>query len=339
MPFIPFDPAVKGFHFKNGKFNFHVGANTWKVLCGGMMYGVLDYHFAGLKLPDLTDCPAEYNPLQNYIYDRQSTAHYYTWYKFLGNWWGKDSTEDEERVRFEELKAQLATNTLTVICLYNNTAQGHHLLCHGCDDLGNSLNIHDSNHPDKMGFLLKQGTGVWRNTLDNGVWRGWFIDSGYYREKPRVPPLNWKYCRTCHVLHTGAFNKLPSPCRGGGKHIDSPNFEYFLPWGAGKGQRGWRLCDKCLCLYFDSDPMATRICPAGGLHVAMSQVGGGSLDFGVMPYDGLGENNWFRCGTCASLFWSENGEPAGQCFGGPHKRSINSPPYVLDYRTVPKDKA
>jgi len=51
-----------------------------------------------------------------------------------------------------------------------------------------------------------------------------------------------------------------------GGHDNHPDFEYFLPWKAGEGQGGWKVCGKCQGLYRQTGN-DIPFCPASGLHL------------------------------------------------------------------------
>ena len=81
-----FDPLKNGLPYKNGSFN--VGAVGWTVLCGGISYTALDYFETGILPPKSPKTPADSNPMADYLYRRQLTAHFYTWHLFTAAWSG-----------------------------------------------------------------------------------------------------------------------------------------------------------------------------------------------------------------------------------------------------------
>jgi hypothetical protein len=334
-----FEPASHGFHFSNGSFRFHVGPSRWRILCGGMVYAALDYFYKQLEVPDLTRAPAEGNPLEQYLFNRQGTAHFYTWHKFLGSLGSFDTgrydpfPEDD----FGELQ-QCLLKRCPVPLFLHGWAHAHHVLAIGCDRKSMSIFLYDPNDPDEKRALSFE-EGKWKMPASKKVgeqtWHGWSIDGGYYSEDwPQFPPLSWRYCRQCHCLHTLSFGNIGT-CSVGGKHDDNMAFEYFLPIDLREGDRNWWVCDKCQALFFGGSGSYETWCPVGGTHVPKSRsdklVGHRRLEFSVQK-TGLGEGNWRKCKNCTNLFWAGSG--LGKCTVGGSHDADDSTNYILDYRTV-----
>jgi hypothetical protein len=297
-----------------------------------MAYAALDYLYTGILGPESTKAPAEGNPLETYLYRRQTTAHYYTWHKFTAAW----STSvplvgvvlgaaGVGQSSFGELATWIGKKYPVVICLFDGVGEGHHVVAIGCDQAKRVIQLYDSNHPEKRSDLTETG-GRWVHSVSNRKWKGWFIDWGYYTDKTRLPPVAWRFCGNCKGLHTTRFGATGS-CPAGGSHGVNEVFEYFLNWNLDKGQRRWRVCKKCQGAFCDADPLQGRTCPSGGNHEARN------LEFAVQMGTGPGEGNWRQCRKCSGLFWAGAGNNGACKAGGPHDPS-GSPNYVLDSRTV-----
>jgi hypothetical protein len=326
-----FEPRSHAFHFRNGSFHFHVGPATTNVLCGGMSYGVLDYYYTGLELPDTKIAPAEYNPLQSYLYDRQMTAHKLTIPMFVTSWFSPPGAPDIiTATSLHHLEAMTGKNQPVVICLFDRPFHGHHVLAIGCNKSAKTIDLYDSNHPDQTSRLAYVD-GSWKHTPSNGTWRGWFIDPGYYiGDWPKRPPLSWRYCSRCHGLFTTSFS-LMAKCAGGAAHTFNDKFEYFLPCFEGEGDQGWFACEKCFGLYKPSDPTMPPFCSDIGM-CSPKKLANKPLTFGVMR-SGRGETGWRRCKNCSSLYWDGQGS-SGKCPTGAGHEPEAGPGYVVDYRTM-----
>ena len=331
-----FDPSREGFHFDNGTFK-----GTWSVFCGGMTYAALDYRKYKVKLPGLTKAPAEGNPLQEYLYSRQATAHFYTWHKFvptafvpvvpiIGPIVGAVASPLVQG-SCEDLESYLSSQGPVVIGLRKDGG-GHHVLAIGCDAAKQTIDLYDNNHHDKRSQLTLKN-GKWIHSNSTTQWAGWFFDWGHYSDGARFPPLGWRYCTKCHGLFTDSFERVHR-CAAGGSHSANQAFEYFLPWSKtqeeGDGERGWRLCGKCMCLFFSPSGQPTGYCADGQNHIPATK-SGILLAFSVRDSGNPGEKMWFKCNLCFGLFWAGNGN--GTCdVGGTHEKSNNQ--YAVDHRTA-----
>jgi hypothetical protein len=327
----PFDPLKHGLPYKNGSFKFHVGAAPCSVLCGGISYAALDYFFLKINPPQSPKTPAEGNPMEEYLYMRQKTAHYYTWHRFANAWTISQSSVLAnsplgEQDSLDNLCTHLASRPV-ILCLFGKF-HGHHVVAWACDPGKKEILLYDSNFPGKSSGL-KQVSDGWLHKPSEQMWKGWFIDWGHHTEGARMPPLPFRYCRTCHGLNTTSLG-VQGGCLSG-NHNNHPDFEYFLPWQSGEGQGGWIVCGKCQGLY---RPMAgdTAICPAGGLHVPQQQ-NGWFKDLYVST-NGTGEAGWRRCGGCTSLFWMKSGSDLGKCTSAGVHSPVPSESYVVNCRTV-----
>lgn len=311
-----FRPEDHGLPYQNGSFN--VGAVGWTVLCGGISYAALDYFYAGIKPPKFKKTPANGNPMLDYLYRRQCTAHFYTWHKFANAWSISQLpilSIAGEQDSLKELDTHIA-NRPVILCLYGGPFKGHHVVAWSCDRTKKTIDIFDSNHPDKKPTLTRQKNGDWFHSESKYNWTGWFMDWGHYTNKNRLPPLAFRYCKRCHGLNTASLGE-EGDCLNGAKHDNHPDFEYFLPWVEGEGKPGWKVCGKCQGLYRQTSGDAP-FCPALGMHTPQ-QNNPNWKDLSVMT-SGPGEAGWRRCSTCTSLFWVQNNIDFGKCADGssPH---------------------
>jgi hypothetical protein len=325
------DVTKYGFHFNNGTFKTHVGPVACSVLCGGMSYAAMDYVYTGILAPETKVAPAEGNPLETYLYRRQTTAHFYTWHKFSAAWstnipvigLGLDLAGVGQS-DINELARHIGRKVPVVICLFDGVGEGHHVVAIGCDASSNKIQLYDCNHPDKTSLLaLKDGR--WHHSVSNRKWKGWFIDMGYFSDGTRQPPLAWRMCSGCCCLHTTRFGGTIGPCPAGGSH-KTDGMEYFLHWDLSQGQRRWFACRKCQAIASMADPLIGKACSAGGEHELRKD------ELAVKRDSGPGSAMWKQCYKCACLYWSGAGN--GKCAkGGAHEPKYSAN-YFLDYRTV-----
>jgi hypothetical protein len=290
----------------------------------------LDYFYTGIVPPKSPKIPVDGNPMEEYLYRRQVTAHFYTWHRFLNAWSvsqipGLDGLIGEQD-SLDDLCRHLAFRPV-IICLFGGPFHGHHVVASACDKGKKAIHLYDSNHPGRVS-VITQVSGGWLHSESGANWTGWFMDWGHYTDGTRMPPLAFRYCRTCHGLNTNSLG-VRGGCFDGG-HDNHPDWEYFLPWKPGEGQAGWKVCGKCQGLYRQTSS-DVPFCPAGGLHLPQQQ-NACWHDLRVMTH-GAGEAGWRRCNVCTSLFWGK-GSSFGKCSSGePHSAAPNES-YVVDFRTV-----
>lgn len=84
---------------------------------------------------------------------------------------------------------------------------------------------------------------------------------------------------------------------------------------AADAQSEWRICEKCITMFWNGNPNKGR-CPAGGGHNARGF--NFSLPYGNLPETPTAQTNWRYCDKCSVMFW--NGYPdKGRCpAGGGH---------------------
>lgn len=323
-----FEPLKHGLPYQNGSFN--VGALGWSVLCGGLSYTALDYFFTGIVPPKSPKTPADGNPMLDYLYRRQVTAHFYTWHRFLNAWSvsqipGLNSLIGEQD-SLEDLCKYLATRPV-ILCLFGGPCHGHHVVASACDPGAKKIFLYDSNHPGKIS-VLQQVDGRWLHSQSGEKWKGWFMDWGHYTDGTRMPPLAFRYCRTCHGLNTYSLG-VQGGCINGGGHDNHPDFEYFLPWKSGEGQAGWKVCGKCQGLFRQTSE-DVPFCPAGGMHLPQQQ----NVNWKELHVltSGAGEPGWRRC-NCTSLFWVKNNSDFGKCSAGAAHAPKPNESYVVACQT------
>lgn len=325
-----FDPLKHGLPYRNGSFN--VGAVGWKVLCGGLSYAALDYFYTGIAPPQSKKTPASGNPMVEYLYNRQLTAHFYTWHRFLNAWSISQVPGLSDLAGEQDSVADLCKHLHSrpvILCLYGGPTHGHHVVAWACDPAKNQIHLYDSNHPGQKPTITLTD-GKWLHSVSNEKWRGWFMDWGHYTDGVKAPPVAFRYCRRCHGLDTFALG-APGGCTNGGGHDINLDFEYFLPLDTGKGQGGWRICGKCKGLYRQTGA-DVPFCPAGGMHLPQN-ANPNWQNLSVMT-SGAGEPGWRRCSACTSLFWMKTPADLGICASGGAHVPISNETYVVDYRTI-----
>jgi hypothetical protein len=326
-----FDPLKNGLPYKNGSFKFKVGPANCSVLCGGISYTALDYFYTGIQPPKSPKTPADGNPMEEYLYRRQATAHFYTWHRFAAAWSGSlpligPVVSGVEQDSLEDLCRHLASRPV-ILCLYGVVGEGHHVVASACDQAKKQIQLYDSNHPGKIS-LLTQVSGGWLHSNSNKRWKGWFMDWGHYNDGTKMPPLAFRYCRICHVLNTVSLG-VQGGCVNGGGHDNHPDFEYFLPWKS-EGQGGWKVCGKCQGLYRQTGADAP-FCLGAGMHLPQKN-NANWQELRVM-ISGAGEAGWRRCGSCTGLFWTKNGN-SGKCASSEAHLAVQGESYVVDCRTI-----
>jgi hypothetical protein len=323
MGFRKFQPLTDGLPYLNGSFKFRVGPINCSVLCGGISYTALDYFETGIKPPRSGKTPSDGNPMEEYLYRRQMTAHFYTWHRFAAAWtqgipilgfFLRPLVHAVEQDSIDDLAKYLATRPV-ILCLYGGVGHGHHVIAVDCNPGAKTIYLYDSNHPRQRSVLRQLSDSRWHSDwlheTSGEHWRGWFMDWGHYSDGARVPPLAFRHCRTCHRPNTSSLG-VEGECVGG-SHDNHPDIEYFLPWQQGEGQGGWRLCGRCLCPYRQTGS-DTPLCPAGGLHFPQ-QHNRCWQELHVLT-TGQGDAGWRRCATCTSLF-EPGGRTTGKCAAGP----------------------
>jgi len=337
-----FDPIEDGLPYENGKFKFKtLVIFNCSVLCGGISYTALDYFETGIAPPKSSRIPVEGNPMEEYLYRRQETAHFYTWHRFAAAWSGdlpilrlpiSPIVTAIEQDTLEDLCKYVA-NRPVIICLFGGPFVGHHVVATACNPVAKEILLYDCNYPGKTSFLKQLSSDpvspVWLHRPSGYRWRGWFMDWGHYSDGTRMPPLAFRFCRTCHLLNT---ESLAGP--GGcviGSHNNAPEFEYFLPWKAGEGQGGWSVCGKCKGL-FRATGTDVPFCPAGGMHFVQTD-NSNWKEVHVLT-NGSGESGWRRCTSCTSLFFGGNASVPGKCSLGDSHTAAANEAYTVDCRTI-----
>lgn len=214
-----FLPEVHGFKFINS-FNGIDGSIRWGGLCGGMVYGALDYYNNNLEIPQQQFRPANRHPLQSYLYGRQAnSAQEGNWDKWLEMYINPDGIRNSEFFgwgietnRMTELKRSIdAGKPVPLGLMQNNDADkfgyhkvgDHQVLAIGYDfgryngDKGNFVEdfkifIYDPNHPGIMMTLVADPAHNLYHYLEvngNGTqdaWLTYFVNSKY---NPVNPPI------------------------------------------------------------------------------------------------------------------------------------------------------
>ena len=176
-----FEQAKHGLPYRNGSFAFHVGPVSFSVLCGNISHTAMDYFLTKAKPPTLAKTPAEGNPMQEYLYARQSTAHYYTWHRFAAAWGGalpvlaSGISNAIMQDDINELATYLASEPV-IVCLYGGPGTGHRVVAYAADLGQNEISIFDSNYPDRTSTIKYKKGGVfegdWVHTCAAGACAG-----------------------------------------------------------------------------------------------------------------------------------------------------------------------
>lgn len=327
MPNTHFNPTVHGFHFSNNNIKWSVKQFpliSGSALCGGMVYAALDYFLSRMSIPADRTAPKVGTALNDYLFDRQLTAHKNTGFKFIGARLLPTINHESEHAK---LKSILRGGNPVPLCMVSDTnvnSVGHHLLAIGCNDTGPmSISAYDPNAPDRVANIHEHVTGGFHNTMSQQLFPDIFVDDGYDQKRPPLVTgllagqRNWRLCRTCQGLFFAGNNSLgicPANPKG---HDGSQSRNYVLSHNQGNGQANWSWCLKCQGLYFAGHPGSAGICPDGGIHNGRRS-GNYILALGV----GAGQENWRWCQMCEGLFFAGNDSP-GVCPANPKGHDIS----------------
>ena len=165
-------------------------------LCGGMVFTVLDYAFAGVLAPTTTNTPSTNTPLGSYIQERQADTileHPYNAARFVELLANPDDDAVAETTNEElaTLKAKIDHGAPAPLGLIPSpwtldVTQAHQVLATGyrTDADGTKVVvIWDSNRPRQYTELRQApGFATWSET-GGDVWRGFFVTE-YSRKSP-----------------------------------------------------------------------------------------------------------------------------------------------------------
>lgn len=141
---------------------------------------------------------------------------------------------------------------------------------------------------------------------------------------------NWRFCKKCNAIFFDG-RKAKGRCWDGHGHMAAGYNFYMVTAAVGEnippGQDGWRVCKKCLTMFYGGYKSHGR-CSAGGQHV-------GQTELYSLEYDrpaGAGEQrDWRFCDKCYSLFF--DGYPTkGRCPTG-NGHSAQGYNFVLKWGT------
>ncbi len=303
-----FDPKKHGYHFSNNDIKWSILFIKGTALCGGMCYSALDFYYCRRALPPGKTVPPEGTPIHDYIYDRQTTAHGNTIFRFARAWGSDYKKAYQPREEYAKLKTILGHRSPVPICTANN-GKGHHLIAIGCGSnypvIPEQIKIsaYDPNSPDKVATIIydeerrafKNSEGGWSEEL--------FVDDGYSVQPP--PSLlgthdQWRMCWKCKGLFYNGDTL--GVCPDGGPHLLG-NDNYALTPDAGRTSSSWKMCFKCKGLFTTAKPGSPRICPAGGIHVDYVDPKNGNSASYILARQGEGQDNWRWCQACDGLFY------------------------------------
>ncbi|WP_225102517.1 hypothetical protein [Streptomyces sp. CoH27] len=139
----------------------------------------------------------------------------------------------------------------------------------------------------------------------------------------------WSWCSRCQgfffIGNAPNLGNCPSAEGFRAGHDGSASTDYVLAEdnpGHPGFEGNWHFCKKCQQLFWAGRP--SNFCPAGGSHIA-----GGTQYMVSKAHSGPwlpGQTNWFRCSTCAAMFFAgtTNPENQGVCPGR------NGRPHIID---------
>lgn len=318
MPDSLFQPVRHGFHFSNDKILWKAGPLSGKALCGGMVYAAMDYYMDRLGIPWDTTAPVQGSTLHSYIYDRQLTAHWNTWYRFTSVWLpilgfvGLGAAAASVNEQFDILVSNLAVARPMPICLVT-IGKGHHLLAIGCNTQPPfRITVYDPNYPELTCNIFQQADGTFLHPVDNSLWQAFFVDDAYRVKQPPIltGESNWRWCRKCQGLFYGG-KPSKGMCPKGGAHDATGSGNYTLALNTGSGETGWMWCPTCMALYWGQGGSAGK-CPAGGTHK-----GSFNFNYSLGLDGGIGQGNWRWCHICQGLFFAGGGS-IGVCPANPN---------------------
>lgn len=120
----------------------------------------------------------------------------------------------------------------------------------------------------------------------------------------------WRCCRKCEAVFFAGDETANGVCQRGGPHeVDTSvpgdfTLELGLPEDI-QNQSNWKLCGKCMALFWSIEGEDPGLCPANGQHESI-----GNLfripHISIQP-DGAHQPDWRFCRKCYSLFW--DGDP------------------------------
>jgi len=350
---MSFTPAKHGYHFKNSDIEWSIALPvlgmvlpiSGKQLCGGMVYSALDFFLGGKNIPTDTTPPAIGTKLNNYITERQESAHLGTAHRFLFRWTprGRYVMRQDAGAEIDKLRKSLMTSP-TPMCIVRESS-GHHLLAMGVTGDASHVTIkaYDPGVPDVTCTLTGNPTDGYKNGHNGDTFVGFFVDDSYSHATPLQTSAaapgtdmegDWRWCRTCQaIFFEGTGNN--GACPKGGWHSPGGVKKYVLNRSGGPGESGWKWCKACQGLFW----------PSGGNTGACAGRSGGHDNSDGWTYvirtkteTGVDtESGWRYCRGCRLLY---HGDTTGVCkatgtAGGDHNRDSPTA-YQLQYSNKKK---
>jgi hypothetical protein len=135
---------------------------------------------------------------------------------------------------------------------------------------------------------------------------------------------SWRCCGKCEAIFFDGDTHFKGVCqRDGLPHEPDPFVpqDFSLEVGAtedAQNQSNWKLCRRCLALFWATDEADAGLCPATGRHISTGELWR-VPHTSLAPYS-LGQPDWRFCQKCLSLFWNGDGHN-GICAkdSGPHE--------------------
>ena len=194
-----FDPSENGFHFSNNDVEWQLLLPfiRGKNVCGGMCYGALDYLYGRMRPPSMKDPPKLGTVLNDYLLDRQLSAHGFAIplvaKAVLFQDWNTvfDNSVVEE---IPKIKASIqAGKPIPLLLIRDHMLECHFVLVIACDmwpaRSSWQMKVYDPNQPDAIvDFTVTPATNTITLGGDGHVTYGFFADTSYRTDVPPVIP-------------------------------------------------------------------------------------------------------------------------------------------------------
>jgi hypothetical protein len=198
-----FQAVDNGFHFSNNdvEWQLHIPFMPFlkgKNVCGGMCYAALDYWYARQSPPTQTKVPPLGTELNEYLVDRQISAHGFAIPRVLGatNFRMradvfKSSVEEE----IPKIIASLRTGRpIPLLLIRDKMLDCHFVLAIACTPPApggtfTDITVYDPNQPDKIvQFWVNAGISQMNLANDGNVTFGFYADTSYdFSDPPFIP--------------------------------------------------------------------------------------------------------------------------------------------------------
>lgn len=157
---------------------------------------------------------------------------------------------------------------------------------------------------------------------------GWKFKLLHDITPPSASQNGWRWCNKCGILHWAEGIPAGS-CAAGGTH-NNQSSNYIVGWEV---PFGYRECRKCKTLFYLTADHK-NCCTDGKLHDPTG------TSFYFLTGRSFGQNNWWRCKKCASVYYGSNTKmQSGKCpaDGGNHLPFAGN--FSLQYNPQPSEVA